>query len=66
VGNENLRSLLARLFPKIEYGLEVSHTLYGHNWETEWEKTHRVATERYFDAYFQLALASSEVSVSEG
>jgi len=64
-GNENLRSLLTKLFPKMEYGLEVSRTLYGHGWETEWEKTHRVATERYFDAYFQLALASSEVSVSE-
>jgi predicted KAP-like P-loop ATPase len=63
--NENLKSLLTKLFPKVEYAYSVSHTIYGDSSETEWEKTYRVATERYFDAYFQLTLAPSEVSVAE-
>ncbi len=63
--NENLKSLLAKLFPKIEYSYSVSRTVYGDSSETEWEKTYRVATERYFDAYFQLTVAPSEVSVAE-
>ncbi len=63
--NDNLTNLLIELFPKIEYGYSVSHTIYADGSEIEWEKTHRVATERYFDAYFQLTLAPSEVSVAE-
>jgi hypothetical protein len=63
--SENLSSLLTKLFPKVEYGLSTSHTVYGAESETEWEQMYRVATERYFDAYFQLTLAPSEVSVVE-
>jgi len=58
----NLRSLLTELFPKIEYA--YSNTMYTGHSETEWEKTYRVATSRYFDAYFQLTLAPSGVSVA--
>jgi hypothetical protein len=63
--NENLTNLLVELFPKTEYAYSVSHTIHADLSETEWEKTYRVATTRYFDAYFQLTLAPSEVSVAE-
>lgn len=63
--NEDLKNLLTKLFPKVEYGYSTTHTVYGDGSETEWEKTYRVATERYFDAYFQLTLSPSEVSVAE-
>lgn len=63
--NENLKSLLIELFPKVEYAYSPSHTIYTHHSENEWEKFYRAATQRYFDAYFQLTLAPSEVSVAE-
>ena len=63
--DDDLKSLLTELFPKVEYAYSLSHTIYSHHSETEWEKTYRVATARYFDAYFQLTLAPSEVSVVE-
>ncbi len=62
---DNLKSLLTELFPKLEYAYSLSHTIYAHNSENEWEKSYRVAARRYFDAYFQLTLAPSEVSVAE-
>jgi hypothetical protein len=63
--NDTLKDLLSELFPKVEYAYSVSHTMHTHPSETEWDKTYRVATSRYFDAYFQLTLAPSEVSVAE-
>jgi hypothetical protein len=63
--NGNLTNLLIDLFPKIEYAYSLDHTMYVDRSETEWEKTFRVATARYFDLYFQLTLAPSEVSVAE-
>jgi predicted KAP-like P-loop ATPase len=62
---ENLKSLLMELFPKLEYAYSISHTIHTEGSQTEWEKTYRVASTRYFDAYFQLTLAPSEVSVAE-
>ena len=61
--SEDLKSLLLDLFPKLGYAYGQSS--YGHQWETEWEKKHRVAAERYFDAYFQLSLPASDVSVRD-
>jgi predicted KAP-like P-loop ATPase len=61
----NLTSLLTELFPKIDYAYSVAHTMHADQSETAWEKAYRVATTRYFDAYFQLTLAPSEVSVAE-
>ena len=61
--SETLKDMLLELFPKLNYAYGGMN--YGHESETAWEKTHRVATTRYFDAYFQLALAPSEVSVAE-
>ena len=61
--SETLKTLLVDLFPKISFA--YGDTNYGHESETAWEKTHRVATTRYFDAYFQLALSPGEVTVSE-
>lgn len=60
---ENLKTLLVDLFPKISFA--YGDTTHGHESETFWEKTHRVVTTRYFDAYFQLALGPTEVSVEE-
>lgn len=61
--SETLKTLLVDLFPKLSFA--YGDTNYGHESETAWEKTHRVATTRYFDAYFQLALNSEEVTVGE-
>ena len=60
---EESKDLLLELFPKLAYA--YGKTKYGHEWETEWEKTYRIATERYFDAYFALTLSESEISVQE-
>lgn len=61
--SENLQNLLLELFPKLSFAYGDRN--YGHESETNWEKTHRVATTRYFDAYFQLSLGPGEVSVAE-
>ncbi|HLJ91397.1 MAG TPA: P-loop NTPase fold protein [Candidatus Angelobacter sp.] len=61
--SDELQSLLIELFPKLSYA--YGRTKYGHEFEIEWEKTHRVAAKRYFDTYFSLTLASWEVSVQE-
>lgn len=61
--SETLKDMLLELFPKLNYA--YGNMNYGHESETAWEKTHRVGTTRYFDAYFQFALAPSEVSVAE-
>jgi predicted KAP-like P-loop ATPase len=63
--NEDSTNLLIELFPKLEYAYSTTHTMHGHEWEREWEKAFRVATARYFSAYFQLTLAPSEVSLAE-
>jgi hypothetical protein len=63
--DESLKGLLCQLFPKIDYAYTVSHSLHAEGAESEWEKSYRVATSRYFDAYFQLFLAPSEVSIRE-
>jgi len=61
--DENLKSLLLELFPKLAYA--YGRTIYGHQSETEWEKSYRIAAKRYFDAYFSLVLPESDVSVQE-
>jgi hypothetical protein len=60
---EDLKNLLLELFPKLAYA--YGRAKYGHEAETEWEKAYRICTKRYFDAYFALVLAESEVSVQE-
>jgi predicted KAP-like P-loop ATPase len=60
---EDLKDLLLQLFPKLSYA--YGRTKYGHHAETEWEKTYRISTTRYFDAYFALVLPDSEISVQE-
>src|SRR5205807_93386 len=57
---EDLKDVLLELFPKLTYA--YGHTKHGHTSETEWEKTYRIATKRYFDTYFALVLSESEVS----
>lgn len=60
---EDLKDVLLELFPKLTYAYgRIKH---GHTSETEWEKTYRIATQRYFDAYFALVLPESEVSAQE-
>jgi predicted KAP-like P-loop ATPase len=60
---EELKDILLELFPKLTYAYcRIRH---GHASETEWEKTYRIGTERYFDAYFALVLPELEVSVQE-
>jgi predicted KAP-like P-loop ATPase len=59
----DLKDVLLELFPKLTYA--YGRIKYGHTSETEWEKTYRVATLRYFDAYFELVLPESEVSIHE-
>lgn len=60
---EDLKEILLDLFPKLSYAYgRIKH---GHESETEWEKTYRIATRRYFDAYFGLVLPESEISVQE-
>jgi predicted KAP-like P-loop ATPase len=61
--DEDLKDVLLELFPKLTYA--YGRIEYGHTSETEWEKTYRIATRRYFDAYFALALPESEVTVQE-
>ena len=61
--SDGVKDMLVELFPKIKYA--YGHANYGHESETHWEKSYRVATRRYFDGYFQLALSPSEVSISE-
>lgn len=63
--NDALKDLLSELFPKFESAYSSSRTIYGAEWETEWAKAYRVASTRYFDAYFQLTLGPSEISVAE-
>lgn len=60
---EDLKDVLLELFPKLTYA--YGRSKHGHTSETEWEKTYRIATLRYFDAYFALVLPESEVSVQE-
>jgi predicted KAP-like P-loop ATPase len=60
---EDLKDVLLELFPKLTYA--YGRIRHGHTSETEWEKTYRIASRRYFDAYFALALPESEVSVQE-
>ena len=60
---EDLKDVFIELFPKLTYAYgRIKH---GHTSETEWKKTYRMATLRYFDAYFALVLPESEVSVQE-
>jgi hypothetical protein len=59
----DLKDLLLELFPKLSFA--YGHTIHGPSSETEWDKYYRIAAERYFDAYFALALPQSEVSVQE-
>ena len=61
--NENVKSLLLGLFPKLAFA--YGNTVHGHHSETEWEKSYRIAASRYFDAYFALALPQTDVSVRE-
>jgi predicted KAP-like P-loop ATPase len=60
---EDLKDILIELFPKLTYA--YGRNVYGHAWETEWEKTYRISTTRYFEAYFGLVLAESEISIQE-
>ena len=60
---DDYKELVLELFPKLAYA--YAKTSYGHNAETEWEKSHRVCTTRYFDFYFQLVVPEGEVSVAE-
>ncbi len=60
---EDLKDILLELFPKLTYA--YGRIKYGHASETEWEKTYRIATKRYFDTYFALVLPESEVSTQE-
>jgi len=60
---EDLKDLLLELFPKLSYA--YGRSKHGHHSETEWEKTYRISTKRYFDAYFGLVLPESEISVQE-
>jgi hypothetical protein len=60
---DDLRDLLLELFPKLTYAYgRITH---GHYSETEWDKTYRIGTTRYFDAYFGLSLPTSEISIEE-
>lgn len=61
--DENVKSLLLELFPKLAYA--YGNTIYGPSSETEWEKSYRIAAKRYFDAYFALVLPDSDVSIKE-
>lgn len=61
--SEDLKDQLLELFPRLAFAW--GQTSYGHEWETEWEKTYRIASKRYFDSYFQLALSESEISFTE-
>ena len=60
---EGLKDVLIELFPKLAYA--YGRTTYGHQWETAWEKEYRIASKRYFDAYFALTLLDTEVSRRE-
>ena len=60
---EGLKDVLIELFPKLAYA--YGRTTYGHQWETAWEKEYRIASKRYFDAYFALTLPDTEVSRRE-
>ena len=61
--SENVKDLLLELFPKLAFAF--GNTVHGHTSETQWEKSYRIATSRYFDAYFSLALPEADVSVRE-
>ncbi len=63
VNIEECKDLVVELFPKLQYA--YARILYGHNSETEWEKSLRVCTTRYFDFYFQLVVPEGQVSLAE-
>src|ERR1700674_2552733 len=56
-------SCINLLGTRLEYA--YSKTLYGANSESQWEKSLRVCTTRYFDFYFQLVVPEGEVPVAD-
>jgi hypothetical protein len=60
--NEDPKGLLIELFPRLQYAYSPSHEIHGPEWGTEWEKEYRVASTRYFGAYFRLTLGPLEIS----
>lgn len=63
--NEALKDLLTELFPRIQSAYSTGRTIFGSESESKWEQEYRAASTRYFDAYFQLTLGPSEISVAE-
>lgn len=60
---EPIKSMLARLFPKLQ-GV-WGNTQFGPEWEAEWRLASRVCSETIFPIYFSLAVPTGEISKAE-
>lgn len=60
---EGVQRILTELFPHIAWVFGGSH--YMVDWEEQWDRDLRVATGRFFDRYFLLALPEGDVSEAE-
>lgn len=67
LGSENrrteLKSLIKRLFPTVDWALDGSH--YASDFDDRWHKDLRVCSPKFFDRYFRLAVSEQELSQSD-
>lgn len=62
---ESVEPVLTRLFPQLEGVLKHGYSTYGSGWVNTWNRSLRICSPEFFDAYFTLLPGGDESRVSQ-
>lgn len=62
---EDIKDLLRRLFPQVDGVFQYGYSSHGSDWLPTWNRTLRICSPKFFDAYFTLIPGGDESELSQ-
>jgi len=62
---EDIKDLLKRLFPQVDGVFQYGYSSHGSDWLPTWNRTLRICSPKFFDAYFTLIPGGDESELSQ-
>lgn len=63
--SKDIKELLRRLFPQIDGVFQYGYSSHGSDWLSTWNRTLRICSPKFFDAYFTLIPGGDESELSQ-
>lgn len=63
--HEDIKDLLRRLFPQVDGVFQYGYSSHGSDWLPTWNRTLRICSPKFFDAYFTLIPGGDESELSQ-